>query len=320
MSTALGIVPRDDGKGNLVGVTPLAHRKIIQGLWDNPGKVAGLSVNGRSDLRYDVLSGMAVLSRVAGKTGQFGSWTDGFTEAYWAGGQTPAVKAGDPSNPRIDTIWLRANDHTQGDADNQVTVGVAQGTPSASPVAPAAPAGALAIGYKRVPAGATSTASAQSVGDIDWAVPYGATRGILYHGEEGRDGSVEQEPGTLYGRPYREPFLRTDIYLPTDRWVFLRAYLCVSTPNKDGKTGIATVQFLVDKNIYTTRKVSYDGSWTTYEPTTTIRLAAGRHGVGISMWREVGEPFVCHVAAEQDAKNNKYVGRILVVTDMGVAV
>ena len=166
MATALGIAPDSDGNG----VSPLTHRKVIQYHWASTGIVGGLAVTGRTDLRYDVASGMAVCSR--------GS-SDGYTEAYYFGGTTPAVAAGDPSNPRIDRIWIKANDLTQGDSDNQVTVGVTQGTPAASPVAPSTPAGCVRLLDMRMPAGATSTSKATAPSSADYAIPYGVSTGVL---------------------------------------------------------------------------------------------------------------------------------------------
>ena len=46
-TTALGISPNANG----IGVTPLAHRRILGAQWANTGLVDGLNVAGRSDLR-----------------------------------------------------------------------------------------------------------------------------------------------------------------------------------------------------------------------------------------------------------------------------
>jgi len=159
MSTALGIAPDASGEGT----DPLTLRRIISARWARPGVVTGLTCSGRTDLRYQVAAGVAVCRRSA---------TDGCTEAYWQGGTTSAVLAGDPSNPRVDVVYVIAHDPTQGDPDNKVSVGVAQGTPSTSPAKPAVPAGAVAVAVMRMPAGATSTSSAQPVASYVEAVPY----------------------------------------------------------------------------------------------------------------------------------------------------
>ncbi len=96
MTTALGVsVDENDN-----GVTPLTHRMIIGSFFQNKGVVDGLEVTGRSDLKYAVAAGVAVCSRAA---------SDGKMLAYWPGGTTEtAVSAGDPSNPRVDVIWIHA--------------------------------------------------------------------------------------------------------------------------------------------------------------------------------------------------------------------
>jgi hypothetical protein len=107
------------------------------------------------------------------------STADGCAEAYWQGGTTAAVGAGDPSNPRIDVVYLKANDPSQGDADNQVVAGVVQGTPSASPVRPSVPAGSVAVAVMRMPATATATSSATAMVQPDYAIPFGGSLGLL---------------------------------------------------------------------------------------------------------------------------------------------
>lgn len=158
-NSGLGVPPSADG----VGVTPLAHRKCIQGRWENPGIVYGLDVHGIGGLQYSVASGVAVCSR--------GS-SDGYTEAYWAGGNTPAVSAGG-SQPRIDAVWVKSNDLTQGDSSNEVEVGVTSGSASSNPSKPTVPAGCTVVAYVNVPVNmsATSQATVSEVGD------YAQTRG-----------------------------------------------------------------------------------------------------------------------------------------------
>lgn len=214
MTTALGIAPDSTGKG----VDPLTHRQVIKAHWENTGIICGLDVSGRSDLRFGISAGVAVCSR---------GNADGFTEAYWNGGQSPAVGAGDPSNPRIDVIWVKANDISQGDSNNAVVSGVTQGTPSANPVAPSIPAGCTRLMSMRMPAGASSTQSATPVDTQDYAIPYGASLGVLARIAENKDLQPSSNPA------YTAPFLIGTFKMPTDRNLLLTVYACVSTPNKD---------------------------------------------------------------------------------------
>ena len=58
-------------------------------------------------------------------------------------------------------------------------IGVTQGTPAASPVKPTPPAGVTVLSYMQVPANSTSLRNATRVGEIDYAVPYGAAQGLI---------------------------------------------------------------------------------------------------------------------------------------------
>lgn len=298
MTTALGIAPDSTGKG----VDPLTHRQVIKAHWENTGIICGLDVSGRSDLRYDVAQGVAVCSR---------GNADGYTEAYWGGGQSPAVGAGDPSNPRIDVIWLKANDISQGDSNNAVVSGVTQGTPSANPVAPSLPAGCTRLMSMRMPAGASSTQSATMVDTQDYAIPHGASLGVLARIAENKDLQASSNPA------YTAPFLLGTFKMPTDRNLLLAVYACVSTAKKDGSKGVATVRFVIDGKLYTTRKIEYTDSWKTHECTCSLQLAKGSHTIGVAMFNEQGGGYVTHYGAKDNGDN--YVGRVLVVKDEGVA-
>ena len=183
MVTALGVDV--DTNGN--GLDPLTHRQIIRRHWNNTGIMGGLTVCGRSDLYYGVSAGVAVCSM---------GDADGYTEAYWPGGNTEnAVSAGDGTYPRIDSVYLLAN---TGTPDNVVHCKVAQGTPAASPSAPTLPAGALLLQQMRVPAGASKTSSASVNGSQNYAIPYGVTLGVLAQdrnsGNEGYDPAYNGTP------------------------------------------------------------------------------------------------------------------------------
>lgn len=73
---------------------------------------------------------------------------------------TPA--AADPSNPRIDLIYLQVNDVAYGGGTNNATCSIATGTPTSGATltnlsgAPSVPTSSLAIAYVQIPAGATT--------------------------------------------------------------------------------------------------------------------------------------------------------------------
>lgn len=264
-TTALGIMQTSDG----AGVDPLTHRRIIKSHWANTGIVSGLKVTGGSGLTYNVSAGNAVLSR---------SDSDGYTEAYWEGGSTPAVSTGDPSRPRIDTVWLKAYDAQQGDPDNRVHVGVTQGTPSSSPVAPSAPSGCLAIARMRMPAGATSTSSAQQTTARDYAIPFGASLGRLGYYHDTSSGNFDTT------RMQKSTRCAVKVNLPTDRLLDLRFTASVACSGSEGQHTNWYVAFALDGS-----EVDYSGGESylntdtrqVVQRTYTLEVPAGTHTLAV---------------------------------------
>lgn len=314
-TTALGIMQSGDG----AGVDPLTHRRIIRGRWSNTGIITGLEVTGGSGLTYSVSAGNAVLSR---------SDSDGFTEAYWEGGATPAVSTGDPSNPRVDTIWLKAHDTQQGDPDNRVHVGVTQGTPSSSPVAPPAPSGCLAVARMLVPAGATSTASAQQTSARDYAIPYGSTLGLLAYNQDTRN----MFGSKVVGQTYVENSV--SVTVPTDRLLelvysatFTNADIDEGTWGGDsiGAISWGVYAFMMDGKEIAHSGCEWQGSnnvWEDHEVHCLVTVSAGTHSFAVKNGlfghkRASDGPYFAYGATDKNPAG--YKGRILQVWDRGVA-
>ena len=304
-TTALGIMQTEDG----TGTSPLTLRRIIKARWENKGIVTGLKVTGRSDLRYDVAAGCAVVSR---------SDADGYAEAYWEGGQTAAVSAGDPSNPRVDTVWIKANDKQQADDDNLVHVGVTQGQPSASPVAPSAPSGCLPIALMRVPASATSTKSATLAGEGDRAIPYGASLGMLAEYVDNRTIQGTANPGEYYVEN------NVSFRLPTDRLVELDFSACAMA--RDGDCCDWYQSFVVDGSEVPTSGGQIrlvENSIQSFQNRFVMKMEAGTHKVavktGVQAPGGVRPYFVYGTYQISDGVSGTYSGRTLRVWDRGVA-
>lgn len=197
MSTALGVAPDSNG----VGIDPLSHRMIIQSDWQTTGIKGGLEVSGTSGLYYAVAPGVAVCSNAA---------ADGCTQAYWPGGNTEnQVSANSGGNPRIDTIAMTANN---GSPDNLVHVKAIQGAPAANPVAPALPAGYVAIAYRMVPATMSATSQTSSTGSVDYASPYGGVTGVIGHQKVTKNWTVMED------NQWHEQ-VDCEFYVPTKRTV-----------------------------------------------------------------------------------------------------
>lgn len=302
MATALGVQP--DSSGN--GVTPLTHRKIIDALWASTGIVTGLDVNGRNDLKYDVSAGVAICSR---------GDADGKTEAYWPGGQTPAVAVGDSTWPRIDRVWIKAHDMSQGDSDNQVVVGVTQGTPSANPAAPATPAGCTRVIDMLLPAGAASTAKATKPHSADYAYPYGASMGVL----------ASQNVNQQYTIPENRQWIKrcsVSLRLTTDRTVRVAWKARASCGSDNSLMGSYFVQLRADGQVLNSG-VNEASSWIkgAFDEIGVWRFAESK-GVDYDTIFNKGEhtieAWVCGNPAANTAPVTLYGIQQLTVTDMGV--
>lgn len=73
---------------------------------------------------------------------------------------TLTIAASNPTNPRIDLVYIQVQDSFYSGAANQAIAGVVTGTPAASPSVPATPANAIAIATVAVAANATSIVNA----------------------------------------------------------------------------------------------------------------------------------------------------------------
>lgn len=196
-TTALGVAPDEDGNG----VTPLTHRRTQMYQWACTGVIGGLEVSGSSSsLKYTVSAGCAVTSR---------GDSDGYALAYSEGG-TVTTTAGSSSNDRYDVVWIKSDDLDQGDDDNLVTLGVTQGTASSSPTIPSIPTGAQAVDTLLVPAGMTYTSAAESTGEIDYAIPYGSSLGLLAKKTQ----TTNAEMSSSW-----EGSTKASFSVPTDRWI-----------------------------------------------------------------------------------------------------
>lgn len=306
MSTALGVAPDSEGQG----CDALTHRRVIAGQWASTGVLSGLEVSGRQDLRYGVSPGLAVCSM---------GETDGMSIAWWDGGGSPytenTVEAGDSAYPRIDAVYIIAY---TGQPDNRVHVKVKQGTPSASPVRPTVEAGGQVVGWRRMPAGATSTAAAMDEGDIDYAISYQSSMGLLAE-------YVDRRKDVFgYGTP-RDWVVEYPLtfYLPTDRQVELTYDADVAYGNANsGDWGSWAVTFrLDDEDIpYSTRETHLmHGVWVHARNDLLLNIPRGEHTVmvkqGLASKTGSGDVYMHY----GDYDGLSYPGRTVQAWDRGPA-
>lgn len=291
MSVAFGV-----RQANGVGTSDTDIRHMLRYKWANTGVVGGLAVKGTSRLAYHVAEGMAICSKGDG---------DGYTEAYFPGGDTPEVKANEGGNPRIDVVWITAHDASQGDSDNLVTLGVTQGTPSASPVEPDIPTYAVRLGAFRMGAGAATTSGATATSGVDYAIMSGASLGILMdktNSENGRTFSSSVEWKNV---------VSGTINLPTDR--LLSIGITLTTGNEDGGySGSNYCHLYIDGSLY--RAFEYPiqaGRATSYFYVENLTLGAGRHTVSINL--------VSATCRWRTYAGGTWAGQRVCVTDLGLA-
>lgn len=311
--TAFGVPQNANGDGTTASVL----RHIIEHKWQSPGVMDGGSVTGREDLKYHVSTGAGVCQR---------NPSDGYTELWWPDADTPAVPAGDTANPRIDVVWIRAR--TESDPANTLQIGVTTGVPNANPTPPAIPDGAIALGYRRMGAGANKTSGTTDWNDgrnVDYALLHGSSMGVIARVAENRKLTDAGSAGPA--NENKSPFLSHSFFFPVQRNVDARFFACVSTPEKGkNQSGVATVRFYLDgtdtAHLYTSRKIEYTENWVTYEVSTLFdSLPAGRHTVHVAMFKQQGSDFYVHYGTEanHDMGDDKYPGRVLRLFDMGIA-
>ena len=295
-SVALGI--RQTAAG--VGTTDSDLRHILRARWCNRGVITGLDVTGLA-LAYRVSAGVAVCSR---------SDSDGYTEAYFGGGTTPGVTANASSSPRIDVVWLCAHDASQGDADNLVTLGVTQGQAAAAPTAPAIPAYATEVARMLVPGSATTMAGATVADSKRFAIPYGASLGILADVRDRTQETVSATNASWHTRG------SATITLPTDRMVEV-SYARTATTHDFGSTGSIVADVQVDGSSVVTSELAFSGAWETRELRDVVRMTAGTHTVSVrDGWHEgAAVEFIATKSGYQAAN----VGMRMLVVDRGVA-
>ena len=223
-------------------------------------------------------------------------------------------------------IWLRAHDLDKGDADNQVVLGVTQGTPAADPDVPLdqVPSDVVRLAAMLVPAGMTQTKSCSTDGAERYAMPYGASKGLIARNVRNYEGPANMGDG---GKDYFEQ--DTSFYLPTDRLVELRYTATAAACRHDNPkkpTEDATqmacwyVGFQVDGQDVSGGGGQFQVSraWQQVHLNALVELQAGWHTVRTRNHRVTwGENvyFICH----SDGKEN-YPGRTLEVWDRGVNV
>ena len=172
----------------------------------------------------------------------------GYAYAVNATGGLPsgAVTAADLTRPRVDIVWVRNDDPSEGDASPNPTVvfGYTAGAPLASPVAPATPARCMVLATIQVPMSGGGSPT------VIWTAPYMVAAGAptpVYSAAD-RDAKfpapydglavyrldthyVETYNGTGWGVPGGRVVHNATAYtVPASAWSILTAYWMVDQP------------------------------------------------------------------------------------------
>ena len=196
MGYPYGLAPREDG----TGTSPADLQRILGSRWANPGVIAGCRVTGRTDMTWQIGAGAVVVMTGAGLAVEVP------VESIWVAA-LPAPATG----TRRDYIYVTGNsDQASLDAGN---VRVSSVEPSTGTV----------IATVRVPAGATTTAQMGVESAVRYALPVGASLGVLAKWD---DPAGDQT--TVPDNGYQTMWSTTLPILPTDRLIEVEVTQCVS--------------------------------------------------------------------------------------------
>lgn len=189
MTTGFGVDPVVDGSGNpTAGMSALDVRKVFGGLFPIKGIITGGVVSTTGGLNYTVSAGVAAIDAGSG-------------EVVLAPIPAGTVATGAVTANRTDIVYAKQNYVADGNVE--VVLGVASGT------SPTLPARAVALKTFTLASGITKTSDAVSSGGVDYAIPYGASLGLLHSHRNTALGTFTA----------MQTFGVGTFYLPTDRRV-----------------------------------------------------------------------------------------------------
>lgn len=294
--------PIADGGGDGTSVSDM--RKIVSAHWASFGVISGAAVStSSSGLTYNVAAGTAVASR---------GTAYGAVEFLVPAGSV-ATDAGPASGSRLDVVWAKPNDPSQGDANADVVLGVTKGSASTgTPSKPTIPTGAVELRTFLVPQGASKTSQATVSGSADYAIPYGASLGVLHDDQNTWNGQADQSTTKWHTEG------NGSFYLPVDSRVRMEMWMCLSSREggssvDDPNKGSINFNFNVDGQAVFETEIGYSTVWETKYMPFELELSAGWHSVSYATKMAWGWTAWYHYGA------GAAIGRRFVVTHLGVA-
>jgi len=206
-------------------------------------------------------------------------------------------------------VCIKANDHTQGDSNNQVTAVVVQGTPAVSPVVPTIPAGAVAVATMRMPAGATATNSAIVMAQPDYAIPYGAGLGRIVSYRNTYDGQASDDSTWFVENT-------SSISLPSRRLLEFRYARCMNSIDANN-LGSILVEFQLDGTGIVQTEMLASTKWETHQFSYLIEIQPGVHSVSVRNRHQSGGSIYYRYDPSSTTAASQLAGMTFDVIDRG---
>lgn len=294
--------PVSGADGN--GTSASDMRKIVSSHWASLGVISGAGVStSSSGLTYAVAAGTAVASR---------GTSYGAVEFLVPAG-TITTDAGPASGSRLDVVWAKPNDPSQGDANADVVLGVTKGAVASAPSKPAIPTGAVELRTFLVPQGATKTSQAGVSGWAPQAVSQGGALGVIHQ---------DLDTWNTHGDPAARIMGNGSFNLDTRSQIVFEIFSCIS--GKDGGDGSVVYEFILDGQVIGATERSYHQWWDTSTFTVVRNVDAGAHSVAYRRRNWQGNGFVQHYGLsgpddDPDGPKFMYSGTWFGVRHLGVA-
>lgn len=201
MPVGFGVEPVKNAQGVVTsGTTDADIRKIYGGLF-SPGLVSGAAVTtSASAMTYTVAAGV-------------GAFKIANNETVLA--PIPPVTVNAAAISGTNHIVYAQQNIQSADGNNEVVVKVGTTMPSVR---------AVRLAQFTLPAGATNSSQGVRNANLDWAIPYGASLGVLAYGEHTTTGTFTGET----------TIITKNFYVPTDRQIEYYVGTVVSAQNAVG--------------------------------------------------------------------------------------
>lgn len=288
MGSGFGVDATLSGGVPIGGTSSLDIRKIFGGLY-TAGIVSGAGVATTAGLNYSVSAGLAMISAGTG-------------EIIPAPIPSGTVATAPVTTARTDIIYAKQN-YPSIEGNSDVVLGVVSGT------SPVLPARAVALKSYTLAAGITKTSDAVVTGGINYAIPYGASLGLLHADRVVGNGTFSAN--STWGVK--------SFYLPTDRRVRINLQTNLSANGANGFDNTKYCEVYFDIVLDGLRKWRWNTpglhqSHATFGWTDMITLNAGWHTIGYDRIKTgAGTPFHHYEA-------NGLGGTLFWVEDMGPSV